>query len=84
MISVVGSDCGFWAGDRGGAGGNAGDCDRTGDSGCDGSRIDDAVRELSDEELDDKGGSDGVGGTMVSDLGRPKKRPFASRMFMFL
>ena len=69
MISVIGSGCGFWAGDGGGAGGNPGDCDRAGDSGHDGSRIDDAVMELSDEGLDGREGSAGIGRTIVSDLG---------------
>ena len=84
MISVVGSGCVFLAGDGGGAGGSAGDCDSVGDSGRDGSRIDDVVTELSDEGLADREVSVDIGGTIVSALGRPKKRPFASRVFIFI
>ena len=86
MINVVGSGCDFWAGDGGGAGANAGDCDRAGDSGRDGLVIDDAVMELSDERLDDSEGSTGIGRTTMLDLGQHEKCPYASRgpVFMFI
>ena len=42
------------------------------------------VTELSDEGLADREVSVDIGRTIVSALGRPKKRPFASRVFIFI
>jgi hypothetical protein len=72
-MALLGSGCGFWIGDGGGAEGIAGDCDN-GDS-----VMKDADNEVSDNKLDDNRESSVDEGTMVSVLFRARKQPLLSR-----
>jgi hypothetical protein len=71
-MALLGSGCGFWIGDGGGAEGIAGDCDN-GDS-----VMKDADKEVSDNKLDDNRESSVDEGTIVSVLFRARKRPLLS------